>query len=140
MGLGDADHEAGVERFRPIMMTTLVKRVRGCQAEALDLHFSYHLSEISFPAFASRPKAGALLLSFRLNCILDRGRSTFSILPYLPITKAIDNVIVHHSNRLHIGINGGRTDKAESPALKVLAESLGFGRYRWNLPHSLPAV
>jgi hypothetical protein len=61
-------------------------------------------------------------------------------LPYLPVAEAIDKVIVYHSNRLHVGINRRRTDEAESPPLEVLAESLGFARYRWNLPRSFPAV
>src|SRR4029077_16927547 len=56
--------------------------------------------------------------------LLDRGRSTLSILTNIPIAEAIDKVIVYHSNRLHVGINDRRTDKAESPALEVLAECL----------------
>src|SRR6267154_5414929 len=62
------------------------------------------------------------------------------LLPDLPIPETIDDVIVHHSNRLHVGINDRRADEAESAVLEVLAECLGFGRSRWNLPRSLPAV
>src|SRR5713226_8779929 len=58
----------------------------------------------------------------------------------LPITETIDEVIVYHSNRLHVRINDRRADEAESPVLEVLAECVGFGRSRWNLPRSLPVV
>src|SRR6267154_5347367 len=62
------------------------------------------------------------------------------LLPDLPIAETIDDVIVHHSNRLHVRINDRRADEAESPELEVLAERVGFGRSRWNLPRSLPVI
>src|SRR6267378_1056832 len=62
------------------------------------------------------------------------------LLPDLPIAETIDDVIVHHSNRLHVRINDRRANEAESPELEVLAECVGFGRSRWNLPRSLPVV
>src|SRR5260221_1602367 len=46
----------------------------------------------------------------------------------LPIPETIDDVIVHHSNRLHVRINDRRADEAESPELEVLAECVGFGK------------
>ncbi len=58
----------------------------------------------------------------------------------LPITETIDEVIVYHSNRLHVRINNRGADEAESPVLEVLTECDGFGRSRWNLPRSLPVV
>src|SRR5216683_4135131 len=58
----------------------------------------------------------------------------------LPITETIDEVIVYHSNRLHVRIDDRGADEAESPVLEVLAECVGFGRSRWNLPRSLPVV
>src|SRR5882672_5922751 len=58
----------------------------------------------------------------------------------LPIAETIDDVIVHHSNRLHVRIDDRRADEAESPVLEVFAECVGFGRSRWNLPRSLPLV
>src|SRR5258708_29980868 len=33
-----------------------------------------------------------------------RGKSLLPILPDLPITETIDEVIVHHADRLHVGI------------------------------------
>src|SRR5258708_103072 len=62
------------------------------------------------------------------------------LLPDLPIAKTMDDVIVHHSNRLHVRINDRRADEAESPVLQVFAECVGFGRSRWYLPRSLPVI
>src|SRR5438034_10404668 len=42
--------------------------------------------------------------------------------------------------RHHLPIRESQDDEAESPALEVLAECVGFGRSRWNLPRSLPVV
>src|SRR5258708_5389204 len=58
----------------------------------------------------------------------------------LPITETIDEVIVYHSNRLHVRINDRGADEAESPVFEVLTECDGFGRSRWNLPRNLPVV
>src|ERR1700688_4452014 len=66
--------------------------------------------------------------------------SSLLILPDLPITETIDEVIVYHSNRLHVRINDRRADEAESPVLEVLAECVGFGRSRRNLPDRLQSV
>src|ERR1700730_19348370 len=68
------------------------------------------------------------------------GRFSLLVLPDLPITETIDEVIVYHSNRLHVRIDDRRADEAESPVLEVPAECIGFGRSRRNLPRSLPAV
>ena len=46
--------------------------------------------------------------------------------PDLPITETIDEVIIHHSHGLHVGINDRRTDKTESTTLEVLAECIGL--------------
>src|SRR6266567_6519751 len=62
------------------------------------------------------------------------------ILPDLTITETIDEVIVYHSNRLHVRISDCRANEAESAVLEVLAECLGLLRSRWNLPCSLPVV
>ena len=43
------------------------------------------------------------------------------------ITKTTDQVIVHHPDRLHMGVNNRRTDEEESSMLEVLAEGIGFG-------------
>src|SRR5882762_4761575 len=74
------------------------------------------------------------------RCSSLRGRSSPLILTDLPITETIDEVIVYHSNRLHVRINDRRADEAESPMLEILAECLGLRRSRWNLPRSPPVV
>src|SRR5260370_22588317 len=62
------------------------------------------------------------------------------MLPDLPITETIDEVIVYHSDRLHMGIDNRRTNETESATLKFLAEGIGFERSRRNLSHELPPV
>src|SRR5580700_4734718 len=69
-----------------------------------------------------------------------RGRYSLTILPDLPITETIDEVIVYHSNGLHVGIHDRRTNETESATLKVLAERIGLDRSRGNLSHDLPAI
>src|SRR5260370_26716161 len=69
-----------------------------------------------------------------------RGRSSLSILPDLSITETIDEVIVYHSDGLHVGINDCRTNETESAMLEVLAERIGLDRSRGNLSHDLPPV
>ena len=54
-------------------------------------------------------------------------RSSLPILLDLAITETIDQVIVHHSDGLHVGINDSRTNETESAMLQVLAECIGFG-------------
>ena len=61
-------------------------------------------------------------------------------LPDLRITETIDEMIVYHSNSLHVGIHDCRTNETESAMLEVLAERIGFDRSRGNLPHDLPPV
>jgi hypothetical protein len=71
--------------------------------------------------------APAVLVTPARSNVSLRGRSTLLTLPDLPITKTIDEVIVYHSNRLHVRINDRRADEAEPPVLEVLAECVGFG-------------
>jgi hypothetical protein len=60
--------------------------------------------------------------------------------PNLSISKAIDEVIVHHADCLHVGIEDGGADEAETPALEILAERVGLARGRRNLPDRLPSI
>src|SRR5437868_4143011 len=60
--------------------------------------------------------------------------------PNLSISETVDEVVVHHADRLHVGIHDGGTDEAESPALEILAEYVGFARGRRNLPHRLAPI
>jgi len=68
----------------------------------------------------------AAALAFARDSSL-RGRSSLPILPDLPITETIDEVIVYHSNGLHVGIHDRRTNETESAMLEVLAKCIGFG-------------
>lgn len=68
------------------------------------------------------------------------GRYCLPILPELPITETIDEMIVYHSNGRHVGIHDRRTDETESATLKVLAEYIGFDRSCRDLSHDLPPV
>ena len=56
-----------------------------------------------------------------------RAMSAHSLeLPSLSISETADEVVVHHADRLHMRIDDGRTDEAESAALEILAEGVGF--------------
>src|SRR6266446_4147019 len=68
------------------------------------------------------------------------GRYSLPILPDLPITETIDEVIVYHSNGLHVGIHDRRTNETESAMLEVLAERIGFDRGCRDLSDDLPPV
>jgi len=82
------------------------------------------------------------IISFQcqLDTLLYHGRSSLPMLPELPITETIDEMIVYHSNGLHVGIHDPRTNETESTTLKVLAERIGFDRSCWDLSHDLPPV
>src|SRR5437667_10933311 len=68
------------------------------------------------------------------------GRYSPPILPELRITETIDEMIVYHSDGLHVGIHDRRTNKTESATLEVLAEGIGFERSCRDLSHDLPPV
>src|SRR5256885_13254971 len=57
-----------------------------------------------------------------------------------PISEAVDEVIVHHPDCLHMCIYNSGTHEAESALFQVLAERIGFGRGGGNLLHDFPAV
>src|SRR2546427_13069073 len=57
-----------------------------------------------------------------------------------PISEAVDEVIVHHSDCLHMCVYNSGTHECESAAFQVLAERIGFARGRGNLLHDFPAV
>src|SRR5262249_25338810 len=56
------------------------------------------------------------------------------------ISEAADEVIVDHSNCLHMCVDDSGTHEAESAVFQVLAERIGFGRGGRNLLHHFPAV
>jgi hypothetical protein len=57
-----------------------------------------------------------------------------------PVSEAVDEVIVHHSDSLHVCVYDRGTHEAQSAALQVLAEGVGFRRGGGNLIHDAPAV
>jgi hypothetical protein len=44
----------------------------------------------------------------------------------LSISETVDEMIVHHADGLHVRIDNGRTNKAESPAFEILAKRVRF--------------
>src|SRR5919109_4562588 len=73
---------------------------------------------------------------------LSRRRQPFD----LPAPEAADQMVVHHSDRLHERIADRRADEAEAPRLQIAAQqprSLGLRRYLTRLAPSIlhrPAV
>jgi hypothetical protein len=45
---------------------------------------------------------------------------------HFAVSETVDQVIVHHPDRLHVSVDDGRADKAESPAFQILAEGVGL--------------
>jgi hypothetical protein len=56
------------------------------------------------------------------------------------MAKAIDEVVVHHSDRLHERVADRGADEAEAAYLQVLAHRVRLGRGGGNLLHRAPAV
>src|SRR5262249_45591002 len=56
------------------------------------------------------------------------------------ISEALDEVVVHHSDCLHMCVYNSRTHEAEPAVFQVLAEGLGFCRGGGNLLHDCPVV
>ena len=52
---------------------------------------------------------------------------TVESLPDLAIAETVHQVIVHHPDRLHVGVDDRRTNETESALFEVLAEGIGFG-------------
>src|SRR4051812_22693881 len=51
----------------------------------------------------------------------------------LPMTEAVDGVVVHHSRRLHERVTDGGAHEAKAALLQVLAHGIGLGRRRGDL-------
>ena len=45
----------------------------------------------------------------------------------LGIAEAVHQMVVDHADRLHVGVDDRRSDKAEAALLQVLAERVGLG-------------
>src|SRR4029079_13374714 len=46
----------------------------------------------------------------------------------LAIAETVDQMVVHHSDRLHVGVDDGRTNEGKSATFEILAERVRFGR------------
>src|SRR5262249_23336090 len=58
----------------------------------------------------------------------------------LPVTKAVDEVVIDHTDGLHVRVNDRRAYEAEGPALEVLAHGVRLGAVRRDLLRLAPAV
>ena len=83
----------------------------------------------------SSAKIGAILRKDPFCLLLDiatrlekwiQSSNAAGSLPNLAITETIDEVIIYHSDGLHVGINNRGTNETESALLEVLAECIGF--------------
>ncbi len=49
-------------------------------------------------------------------------------------------MVVHHANRLHVGINNGAAHELETPLLQIVAQGVGFRGGGRDVLHDLAAV
>ena len=56
------------------------------------------------------------------------------------ISETLDEMVVDHADRLHVCVDHGRSDEAESTALEIAAEYVGLGGGRGNLAQRAPAI
>jgi hypothetical protein len=57
----------------------------------------------------------------------DQGTGKRLIVPlHLAVSETVDEMVVHHPDRLHVGVDDGRSDEAETALLQILAESVGL--------------
>ena len=81
---------------------------------------------------------GWVSLESRMRCVSERIGAAMrprrprlkprdiSKLLKLTIAEAVDEMIVHHSDGLHVGVDDGRADEVESALLEVFAEGVRF--------------
>src|SRR5713226_4072958 len=58
----------------------------------------------------------------------------------LPKSKAVDDVIVDHPDRLHVCVNDCRSDESEATALQIVAHGVGLGAASRDILHGSPAA
>src|SRR3989304_5299402 len=56
------------------------------------------------------------------------------------MSKAVDQMIVHQTDRLHEGIADRRTDETEAAPAKLMAEGFRLARPGGNLAEAPPAI
>src|SRR5260221_9003023 len=60
--------------------------------------------------------------------------------PNVAISKAVDEMIVDHPDCLHVAVDHGGSDEAESPPLQIAAERVGLARRGGNLTHGFSKI
>src|SRR5712671_6470946 len=56
------------------------------------------------------------------------------------MAKAIDYMVIHHPDRLHVRIDDRRTDEAEATAFQIMAHRVRLGGASGDVPSASPAV
>ena len=58
----------------------------------------------------------------------------------LPMSKAIDEMVIHHPDSLHVRVDNRRTYEGETAALEILAHGVRLDGMSGNVPHGPPTV
>src|SRR5258705_3254764 len=84
---------------------------------------------------SGRHRLGVPLPSGADSVESTRGRviRTYAQPPHVTISETVDQVIVHHADRLHVRVDHGGSDEAEAAPLEGLAELVGLVRRGWDL-------
>jgi hypothetical protein len=60
--------------------------------------------------------------------------------PNVTISETVDEMIVDHPDGLHVAVDRGGSDEAESSPLQIATERIGLARRRGNLAHGFPSI
>ncbi len=58
----------------------------------------------------------------------------------LPMSKAIDEMVIHHPDSLHVRVDDRRTYEGETAALEILTHGVRLAGVSGNVPHAPPTV
>src|SRR6266699_2415719 len=58
----------------------------------------------------------------------------------LPMSKAVDEMVVHHPDSLHVRVDNRRTYEGKTAALEILAHGVRLDGVSGNLPYSSPTI
>ena len=75
--------------------------------------------------------------------VSDRGRAVVPVSPEprdLPMSKAVDEMVIDHAHGLHVRVDDRRTDEGEATALQIVADGVGLGAASGDIPYGSPAV
>src|SRR5260370_8442694 len=56
------------------------------------------------------------------------------------MSKAVDDVIVHHPDGMHVRIDDRRADEGEATALQILAHRIGFSGASGDVPYGSTTI